>query len=81
MAHQLQGNFKIYAGTCLAIFCFRAGSLDVGDAPASQMDNIKANTTLLDMVSIPEQQKHLKNYMEGKNYSVDSLSGNLDEEY
>jgi hypothetical protein len=35
IAHQLQGNFKICAGACPAVFCFRAGSLDVGDAPAS----------------------------------------------
>ena len=35
IVHQLQGNFKICDGACPAIFCFRTGSLDVGDAPAS----------------------------------------------
>jgi hypothetical protein len=35
IAHQLQGDFKICAGACPAVFCLRAGSLDVGDAPAS----------------------------------------------
>jgi hypothetical protein len=31
-----------------------------------QLDNIKADATLLDMVFIAEQQNHLKNFMEGK---------------
>jgi hypothetical protein len=35
MAHQLQEKFKICAGACPAVFFFHAGSLDVGDAPAS----------------------------------------------
>jgi hypothetical protein len=34
IAQQLQGDFKICVGACPAVFCFRAGSLDVGDAPA-----------------------------------------------
>ena len=33
--HQLQGDLKICAGACPIVFCFRAGSLDAGDAPAS----------------------------------------------
>jgi hypothetical protein len=37
IAHQLQGDFKICVGACPAVFCFRAGSLDVGDAPASEV--------------------------------------------
>jgi hypothetical protein len=35
MAHQFQGDFQICTGTCLAVHCLCAGSLDVGDAPAS----------------------------------------------
>jgi hypothetical protein len=34
----------------------------------NQLANIKENATLLDMVVIPEQQKHLKNFMEGKDF-------------
>jgi hypothetical protein len=32
----------------------------------NQLDNIKVDATLLDMVSIPKQQKHIKNFMEGE---------------
>jgi hypothetical protein len=42
----------------------------------NQLDNIKANATLLDMVVVSEQQKHLKNFMEEK----DSIIANLFEE-
>jgi ribonuclease HI len=38
------------------------------------LDNIKADATLLDMVVIPEQQKQLKNFMEGKTSIVANLS-------
>ena len=46
----------------------------------NQLDNIKADATLLDMVVVPEQQKHLKNFMEGKNYTIANISEDLDEE-
>jgi hypothetical protein len=39
-----------------------------------QLANIKADFTLLDMVVIPEQQKHLKNFMEGKSSTIANLS-------
>jgi hypothetical protein len=39
-----------------------------------QLANIKVDASLLDMGIIPEQQKHLKNYMEGKNSIIDNLS-------
>jgi hypothetical protein len=39
----------------------------------NQLDNIKANGTLLDMVFIPEQRKHLKNFMEGKASTIANL--------
>jgi hypothetical protein len=39
----------------------------------NQLDNIKADATLLDMVAIPEQQKHLKNFMEGKFSTIANL--------
>jgi hypothetical protein len=42
----------------------------------NQLENIKADETLLDMVSIPKQQMHLKQFMEGK----DSIVANLSEE-
>jgi hypothetical protein len=35
----------------------------------NQLANIKADATLIDMVAVPEQQMHLKQFMEGK-YSV-----------
>jgi hypothetical protein len=42
----------------------------------NQLANIKADVTLLNMVVVPEQQRHLKQIMEGK----DSIVGNLSEE-
>jgi hypothetical protein len=42
--------------------------------------NIKADATLLDMVVVPEKQKHLKNFMEGKSPIVANLSKEVDEE-
>jgi ribonuclease HI len=42
--------------------------------------NIKADATLLDMVVIPEQQMHLKQFMEGKSSVVANLSEEVDEE-
>jgi hypothetical protein len=44
------------------------------------LSNIKADATLLDMVVIPEQQRHLKQFMEGKDYVVANLSEEVDEE-
>jgi hypothetical protein len=44
------------------------------------LDNIKADATLLDMVVIPEQQKHLKNFMEGKDSTIANLSEEAKEE-
>jgi hypothetical protein len=35
IVHQLQGNFKICAGLSSCLLLPHAGSLDVGDAPAS----------------------------------------------
>ena len=40
----------------------------------NQLANIKVDATLLDMVVVPEQQKHLKNFMEGKASTIDNLS-------
>jgi hypothetical protein len=39
----------------------------------NQLDNIMADATLLDMVVIPEQQNHLKNFMEGKFSTIANL--------
>jgi ribonuclease HI len=39
----------------------------------NQLANIKANATLLDMVSFPEQQNHLKNFVEGKASTIANL--------
>jgi hypothetical protein len=39
----------------------------------NQLANIKVDATLLDMVSIPEQQKHLRNFMEGKVSTIANL--------
>jgi hypothetical protein len=36
--------------------------------------NIKADATLLDMVDVLEQQKHLKKFMEGKTSTIANLS-------
>jgi len=38
-----------------------------------QLANIKAYSSLLDMVTVPEQQKHLNDFMDGKNPTVASL--------
>jgi hypothetical protein len=46
----------------------------------NQLANIKADATLLDMVVIPEQQRHLKQFMEGKIFVVANLSEEVDEE-
>jgi hypothetical protein len=39
----------------------------------NQLDNIKADATLLDMVVVPEQHNHLKNFMEGKISTIANL--------
>jgi hypothetical protein len=46
----------------------------------NQLANIKFNATLLDMVVIPEQQRHLKIFMEGKTSTITNLSDEVDEE-
>jgi hypothetical protein len=46
----------------------------------NQFPNIKADATLLDMVSVPEQQMHLKQFMEGKSFVVSNLFEEVDEE-
>jgi hypothetical protein len=46
----------------------------------NQLASIKADASLLDMVTIPEQQQHLKNYMEGKTSPVASISEELGED-
>jgi hypothetical protein len=46
----------------------------------NQLANIKADATLLDMVAFLEQQKHLKNFMEGKTSTVANLSEEVNEE-
>jgi hypothetical protein len=46
----------------------------------NQLANIKEDATLLDMVVVPEQQKHLKYFMEGKYSIVANLSKEVDEE-
>ena len=45
-----------------------------------RLAKIKADATLLDMVSIPEQQMHMKQFMEGKAYFVANLSEEVDQE-
>jgi hypothetical protein len=40
----------------------------------NQLANIKANATLLDMVFVPEQHMHLKQFMEGKAFVVANIS-------
>jgi hypothetical protein len=42
--------------------------------------NIKAYATLLDMVVIPEQQRHLKQFMEGKYFILSNLYEEVNEE-
>jgi hypothetical protein len=46
----------------------------------NQLANIKANATLLDMVVVPEQQRHLKQFMELKYFVVSNLSEEVIEE-
>jgi isopentenyl diphosphate isomerase/L-lactate dehydrogenase-like FMN-dependent dehydrogenase len=46
----------------------------------NQLANIKADATLLDMVVVPEQHKHLKNFMERKASIVANLSEEINEE-
>jgi hypothetical protein len=46
----------------------------------NQLTNIKADATLLDMVVVPKQQKHLKNFLERKDSIVDNLSEEVYEE-
>jgi hypothetical protein len=46
----------------------------------NQLANIKAYATLLDMVVVPEQQRHLKKFMEGNDYVVSNLSEEVNEE-
>jgi hypothetical protein len=46
----------------------------------NQLANIKADSTLLDMVVVPEQQMHLKQFMEGKAFIVANLSEEVNEE-
>jgi hypothetical protein len=45
----------------------------------NQLANIKADATLLDMVVVPEQQMHLKQFMEGKYSVVANLSEEVSE--
>ena len=40
----------------------------------NQLANIKADATLLDMVAVPEQRRHLNNFMEGKTSTIVNLS-------
>jgi hypothetical protein len=40
----------------------------------NQLVNTKADATLLDMVFVPEQQNHLKNFMEGKSSTIANIS-------
>jgi hypothetical protein len=46
----------------------------------NQLDTIKVDANLLDMVVAPEQQNHLKIFMEGKASIVANLSEEVDEE-
>jgi hypothetical protein len=46
-----------------------------------KLANIKAYASLLDMVIVPEQKQHPKNYMEGKNSTIASLYENYDGDY
>jgi hypothetical protein len=45
------------------------------------LDNIKDNSSLLDMFVILEQQQHLKIFMEGKISTVANLTENLEGDY
>jgi hypothetical protein len=46
----------------------------------NQLVNIKADATLLHMVSIPEQQMHLKQFMEGKYFVVANIFEEVNED-
>jgi hypothetical protein len=46
----------------------------------NQLENIKADATLLDMVVILEQHRHLKHFMEGKDFVVSILSKEVNKE-
>jgi hypothetical protein len=46
----------------------------------NQLANIKVDATLLDMVFIPKQQNHLKNFMEGKFSTISNLFEDSKEE-
>jgi hypothetical protein len=46
----------------------------------NHLANIKVDATLLDMVVVPEQQMHLKQFMEGKSSIVANLSEEVNEE-
>jgi hypothetical protein len=46
----------------------------------NQLASIKVDASFLDMVTVSEQQQHLKNYMEGKNSLVASISEELGED-
>jgi hypothetical protein len=46
----------------------------------NQLANIKEYSTLLDMVVVPEQQRNLKQFMEGKDYVVSNLSEEVNKE-
>jgi len=46
----------------------------------NQMANINVDATLLDMVVVLEQQKHLKNFMEGKASTIANISEEAKEE-
>jgi ribonuclease HI len=46
----------------------------------NQLANIKVDATILDMVVIPEQQRHLKEFMEGKDFVVPNLSEEVNEQ-
>jgi hypothetical protein len=46
----------------------------------NQLANIKEYATLLDMVVVPEQQMHLKQFMEGKDFVVSNISKEVNEE-
>jgi hypothetical protein len=46
----------------------------------NKLANIKVDSTLLDMVVVPKQQKHLKNFMEGKVSTITNLFEDSKEE-
>ena len=46
----------------------------------NHLANIKEDATLLDMVDVPEQQRHLKQFMEGKSLIVANLYEEVNEE-